>query len=142
MRSATLFKKRLWHGCFFCKFCKIFQNVYLEKTPPVAASDMTLTSNFVNYYQPSVAFYRGTGHLICIANQLTGFYMKFNIGPKWVKLKFRVCCFCDHPRLLLFLYCVTFISKCIMFHTHCFFDIYKRNNASVKYLNGLDFELI
>ena len=33
----------------------------------------------------SVAFHIETGHLICSANQMTGFYMKRSAGLKWVK---------------------------------------------------------
>ena len=38
-----------------------------------------------NPFQPSVAFHIETSHLICCANQMTGFYMKRNTGLKWVK---------------------------------------------------------
>ena len=36
-------------------------------------------------FQASVAFHIETSHLICIANQMTGFYMKRNAELKWVK---------------------------------------------------------
>ena len=39
-----------------------------------------------NPYQPSVAFHEETNHLICTENQMAGFYMKCNIGQKWVKV--------------------------------------------------------
>ena len=39
-----------------------------------------------NSFQPSVAFHIENSHLIWTANQMTGFYMKRNIGLKWVKL--------------------------------------------------------
>ena len=43
----------------------------------------------LNPFQLSVIFHIGTCHLVCIANQMTGFYMKCNAGlkwgPKWVK---------------------------------------------------------
>ena len=35
-------------------------------------------------FQPSVAFHIETRHLICSANQITGFYMKCNTGLKGV----------------------------------------------------------
>ena len=35
--------------------------------------------------QPSVAFHIEISHLICIANQITGFYMKCSTGLKWVE---------------------------------------------------------
>ena len=41
--------------------------------------------NYVNPYQPSVEFHTETSHLICTANQITGFYEKCNIWLKWVK---------------------------------------------------------
>ena len=42
--------------------------------------------NYVNPYQPSVEFDMEISHLICTANQITGFYEKCNIWLKWVKL--------------------------------------------------------
>ena len=39
----------------------------------------------VNIFQPSIAFHIETSHLICSANQMTGFYMKCNTELKWVK---------------------------------------------------------
>ena len=39
-----------------------------------------------NLFQPSVAIQVKTSHLICSANQMTGFYVKCNIGLKWVNL--------------------------------------------------------
>ena len=39
----------------------------------------------VNHFQPSVAFHIDPSHLICVANQMTGFYMKCSTGLKWVK---------------------------------------------------------
>ena len=40
---------------------------------------------FLNPFQPSVAFHIVTSHLICNANQMTGFYMKRNNWLKWVE---------------------------------------------------------
>ena len=37
-------------------------------------------------FQPSVTFHTETSPLFCRAKQMTGFYMKRNTGPKWVKL--------------------------------------------------------
>ena len=34
-------------------------------------------------FQPSATFHIETNHLICSSNQMTGFYMKCNIGLKW-----------------------------------------------------------
>ena len=39
---------------------------------------------FVNPFQPSVRFHIETSHLICTANQMTGFYIVCNTGLKWV----------------------------------------------------------
>ena len=36
-------------------------------------------------FQSSAAFHIEPSHLICSANQMTGFYMKCNTGLKWVK---------------------------------------------------------
>ena len=38
-------------------------------------------------FQSSVAIHIETSHLICIANEITGFYMESNTGLKWVKIK-------------------------------------------------------
>ena len=40
----------------------------------------------INSFQPSVALHIETSHLVCPANQMTGFYMKCNTGLKWVKM--------------------------------------------------------
>ena len=42
----------------------------------------------LNPFQPSVAFQIETSHLICSANQVTGFYMKCNTGLKLFNLLF------------------------------------------------------
>ena len=42
----------------------------------------------VNPFQPNVAFYIESSHLICSPNQMTGFYKKCNAGLKWVKSLF------------------------------------------------------
>ena len=44
---------------------------------------------WVSPFQPSVAFHLEISHLICTANQVTGFYMKCNTGLKWVNLVLR-----------------------------------------------------
>ena len=38
-----------------------------------------------NLFQPNVAFYKETSHLICRAKGMTGSYMKSHTGLKWVK---------------------------------------------------------
>ena len=45
--------------------------------------------HYMNPFHPSVAFHVETNHLICTANQMTGFSMKYNTGPKWVNSHFR-----------------------------------------------------
>ena len=40
---------------------------------------------FFNLFQPSLAFQIEGSHLICIANQMTGFYMECKTGLKWVE---------------------------------------------------------
>ena len=39
-----------------------------------------------NPFQPNIAFYVETNHLIFTPNQMTGFYMEFNTGLKWVNI--------------------------------------------------------
>ena len=41
-----------------------------------------------NQYQPSFVLHIESSHLIFIANEITGFYMEFKAGPKWVKMPF------------------------------------------------------
>ena len=43
---------------------------------------MNISAHF-NPFQPSVAFHIKTNHLIFNANQMTGFFMKWNTGLKW-----------------------------------------------------------
>ena len=43
---------------------------------------MNISAHF-NPFQPSVAFHIKTSHLIFNANQMTGFFMKWNTGLKW-----------------------------------------------------------
>ena len=52
-----------------------------------------------NPIQPSVVFHIETNHLICTANDISGFYMKCNIGLKSVNLLFK----CLHSRKCYFL---------------------------------------
>ena len=42
----------------------------------------------VNLFQPNDTCHKETSHLVCTAKQMTGFYMKYNIGLKWVKTGF------------------------------------------------------
>ena len=39
-----------------------------------------------NPFQPNIAFNVETNHLILSPNQMTGFYMEFNTGLKWVNI--------------------------------------------------------
>ena len=42
LRPSTLLKKKLAQ-VFSCEFCEIFKNTFFYRTPPVAASDITLS---------------------------------------------------------------------------------------------------
>ena len=42
--------------------------------------------SFMNPFESSVAFHLEISHLICSANQITGFYTKYNTGLKWFKV--------------------------------------------------------
>ena len=42
-------------------------------------------------FQPSDTFHTETNHLICCANQMTGFYMKCKTGIKWVQDVSKLC---------------------------------------------------
>ena len=45
---------------------------------------------FLTRFQPSVAFHVETSQLFCSAKQMSGFYMKRNIGLKWVNLNIDI----------------------------------------------------
>ena len=86
-RSGTIKVNRRHSGAFIVNVEFIFQyNIQL-----------------INLFQSTVTFYIETSHLICIANQMTGFYMKCNTGMKWVNLVitvntfFRSGAWNDHP---------------------------------------------
>ena len=44
----------------------------------------------LNPFRSTAEFYIETCHLICIGNQMTGFYVKRNMGLKWNKRKFKI----------------------------------------------------
>ena len=44
-----------------------------------------------NQCQPNVSFHMETSHLMCFANQKTGFHMKCNTGPKRLRPIFQHC---------------------------------------------------
>ena len=83
-RSDTLVTFVL--GCFSCflnfangtklhkKHWRLFENNKARHT----------RKNLFNPFQPIIAFYIETSHLICTANQVTGVYMKRNTELKWV----------------------------------------------------------
>ena len=68
-----------------------------ERSNPFCIYFSSLLFSWFHLIQPNVAFHVENSHLICIANQMTGFYMKCianqmtgfymkcNIGLKWVK---------------------------------------------------------
>ena len=51
-------------------------------------------TKFVSLFRSSAAFYIETSHLICTANQITGFYIKYNTGLKWGNKKRLANLFC------------------------------------------------
>ena len=59
----------------------------------VAPSKSTIS---LNLFQPSVAFHIETSHLICNANQMSGFYMKSFTALKWVDFFFAKECAQNH----------------------------------------------
>ena len=78
--------------CFFVLFIPMLEMkkpvvTYLSASVPAFSSccfcDSRLRSHF-NPCHPSVVFHIETSHLICISNQMTGFYMKCNTERKWV----------------------------------------------------------
>ena len=54
-----------------------------------------------NSFQPSVAFYIETSPLICIANQMIGFYMERNTALKWLTSSQKKTWFKKHFRILI-----------------------------------------
>ena len=46
----------------------------------------------INQFQTSVSFHMETIHLICSGNQMTGFYIKYNDGLKWVNIFYILTC--------------------------------------------------
>ena len=54
------------------------------KTDNYSQKLLRIKVSFLNPFQPSVVFHIETNHLICIADQKTVFYMKYNTGLKWV----------------------------------------------------------
>ena len=49
----------------------------------MSVSEKYYTLLYLDSFQPSVTFHIEASHLICIANQMAGFYVKFNTGLKW-----------------------------------------------------------
>ena len=43
----------------------------------------------INLFQSSLTFQIETSHLVCAANQMSGFYMKNKAGLKWVHVETR-----------------------------------------------------
>ena len=63
------------------------QSVDLQSKSLVVKGLERLTLVLINPFQSTVTFHIETNHLICTANQMTGFYMKCKTGVKWVKGK-------------------------------------------------------
>ena len=47
---------------------------------------ISVTYSYKTRYRHRVVFNIKTSHLICIVNQMTGFYMKYITGQKWLKV--------------------------------------------------------
>ena len=75
LTPATLLKKKLWHR---------LEHLF-DRTPPFDCLYPVSQHASINSFQPSVKFHIETSHLICSANQITGFYMKCNTGLELVK---------------------------------------------------------
>ena len=60
---------------------------WFRKTLDLIFHCIRALDNWFNQFQLSVAFHIQTSHLNCIVNQITGFYMKFNINRKRVVLR-------------------------------------------------------
>ena len=58
--------------------------ILLEFTPSESGKLARVSSLIFNPLQPSVACHIETSHLVCTANQMTGFYMKCNTELNWV----------------------------------------------------------
>ena len=83
-----------------------------------------MTTLSYNPFKSSVAFRIETIHLICRANQMTGFYMKCNIGPKRANrlMKYRkskqtlmiqsIICTCEFQKYIS-LVVGLFVSSCL-----------------------------
>ena len=61
----------------------------------------------INRFQPGAIFHVETSHLICRANPMTGFYMKYNTGLNWVNTKV-------HLRTLFSVLIQPILSKCFI----------------------------
>ena len=55
-----------------------YKNVRQKRVNPIQVKTL----------QASVAFHIEPSHLICTANQMTGFYMKYDTGLKWINVPF------------------------------------------------------
>ena len=55
-----------------------------QKRRALARNRLIKIDAIMDPFQPSVVFHIETSHLICNANQMTGFHMKCNTGLRWV----------------------------------------------------------
>ena len=69
-----------------------------------------------NPFHPSVTFDAETSHLICIADQMIGFYMKCNTGLKWVKQTEFLNLLLPFSKSLLQ---ALLLYACCLSHQHC-----------------------
>ena len=80
---------------FIMSFC-FSTGLWVENVPKNVSGIEHTEVNFsfckrkkiISSFQPSVEFHVGTSQLFRRAKEMTGFYMKRNIGQKWVKIRF------------------------------------------------------
>ena len=83
---TKLLKQNLGHFWNVCTIWMLFTCLSVQ----IVQSKFILFDITVSPFQTSVAFYRETSHLICSANQMTGFYMTCNTGWNGLMLKLFV----------------------------------------------------
>lgn len=78
---TKLLKQNLRHFWNVCTIWMLFTCLSVQ----IVQSKFILFDITVSPFQTSVAFYRETSHLLCIANQRTRFCMKCNTRLEWIK---------------------------------------------------------
>ena len=89
--QPTLNKLFYWYWISSNRGGQTEGGIKLTPLPPqkniLSKSPALLGLKHVDSFHPSVALHIKTSRLICIANQMTGFYMKCNAGLKWLKTR-------------------------------------------------------